>query len=269
MQKAVFLAITLAAVALAGCTDEPPSGTFTATTPAVDFSVAGLAVTVQPAENPYPAGDDDACQLDDVFGNVPDGPTCSDAVSTINMTPEGGTTLPEIGTGTPYSLYLMAGGEEYPLGNLDDHGQNHFDFSKEFPGEDFSGADEIQLRFGTAVVATTPGSGGTFSTLSEGLEAISAEVTFDGAQIDVTLTGVPNGTQLTAWLVDIPEEEGEDGEMVEGAPVHSVQFILSGDQTSYTLTEEEGFVGDYNEFHIHVGNSKINVAVAPIPQSAK
>lgn len=267
MQKAVFLAITIAAVALAGCTDEPPSGSFTATTPSSSYSEAGVAIDANPAQSGYPGEFPEetglsVCTLDAITDNDETGtaPTCEDAYTTVSFTPEGGTTLPLAGEPTGYTLFLIGSeGDEFELGALEHHGEGHYDFPEQTYDQDFSGAQEVQLRFGEVVVATAPGNGGGFA-LAEALLNISADVTFDGATIDVALSGVPENTPLVAWLVDIDEE---------GAKTHTVEFLLGSDQTSYTLTEEEGFVGDYEEFHIHVGASAINIAVAPIPQPAE
>lgn len=268
MQKAIFLAFTIAAVALAGCTDEPPSGTFTATTPQADYSVIGVSVEAQAAQNEYPADNPEdegqVCSADDIFDNDPTGMFpfyCEDAQSTVALTPSGGATLPLAGEPTGYSMFIIRDdGADFELGALDHHGEGHYDFpAQTYEGQDFSLAQEVQLRFGETVVATAPGNGGNFE-LAEGLQNISADVNFTGTEINVALTGVPENTPLVAWLVDIDEE---------GTKTHGVEFLLSSGETSYTLTEEEGLVADYEEFHIHVGASSINIAVAPIPQPAE
>lgn len=270
MKKALFLSLTIVSVALAGCTEEPQAGDFLATIGVADYSEAGIAITAQSAENTYPGGEDDACQADDVTGMIPQEEFyCSGASSTAAMTPEGGVTLSEVDSAIGYTLFLIDGINEFELGALDDHGNGHYAFPEQtYEDQDFSTADRVELRFGDMVIATAPGAGGAFA-LESSLNMMSADVTFDGADISVTLADAPTNATFTVWLVDIPEEEGDDGEMVQGDPVHAVAFEVSGTEpATYTLTEEEGFVGDYEEFHVHVGSegqTKINVLKTLIP----
>ncbi len=270
MQKALFLSLTIVAVALAGCTDEPQAGEFLATIGAADYSEVGIAITSQSAANEYPGDNAEACGADEITGQLPqDQFYCRDAVSTVALTPEGGATLPLVAESVGYSLFLIDGINEFELGSLDHHGNGHYDFPEQtYEDQDFGTADSVELRFGDIVIATASGTGGAFA-LESSLNMMSADVAFDGADITVTLADAPINATFTVWLIDIPEEEGEDGEMVQGEPVHAVAFEVSGTEpASYTLTAEEGFVGDYEEFHVHVGSegqTSINVLKTMIP----
>jgi hypothetical protein len=274
MNKALFLSLSLVAVAFAGCTDEPPSGIFTATAPAADYSTASIVVSSTPAANNYPGGnstgDEAECGADQVteIDTSSSAPQCTEATSNVSMTPAGGAVLPAVDSSTGYTLYLIkADDTEFVLGPMADHGPldggNHYDYpATEFLGEDFTGAKEVQIRFDATVVATAPGNGGQFE-LSQGLQDFEADVNFTGREISVTLKNTPADAAnvMVGWLINV-ETDVETGVVTK---THSVQILLAGNETMYTLTEAQGFVGDYEEFHVHVGASAINVAVAPIP----
>ncbi len=272
MNKALFVSLTLVALALAGCAEEPAHGTFVATTPAADYTTASVVIQSSPATNNYPGGGDDACDADQITENDPAGeaPRCEEAISTVTFQPEGGAVLPLAGS-EGYTLWLVRiDDSEFKLGDLEDHGPvdggGHYAFpATEYPGEDFTNYKEVQIRLGETTVVATQGAKlepNQYFEIAEHLDALEATITFEGAQIDVALANVPNGTPLVAWLVseDVDEETGEG----LGTYSHSVKFNLAGEQTSYTLTEAEGFVGDYKEFHIHVGGSSINVAKSSV-----
>ncbi len=269
MQKAIFLALTLATVALAGCADGPASGNFQVTESAADYRAAGIEIVSTPATNDYPQGGDEACGADAVGGQDPTGAfpySCQGASSTVAMVPEEGVTLPIAGD-IGYTLYLLdADRKEEELGTLEHHGNGHFAFPQQtYDNKDFSSGVTVQLRVGDTVVAVADAPNGNFDLFS-GLAAMTAGVSYEGATINVAMDGIPNNTALTVWLVDVPETENEDGDMVAGDPVHTVEFAVAGEFTTYTLTEAQGFVGDYEEFHVHITGTSINVLKIVIPE---
>ncbi len=257
MQKAILLSTLVFAAALAGCADEPPSGEFVASDPAPLADMASATLTVEPASNTYPANSPggEECDLDaftDAINENGGGgaaPSCEDPVSSV--------TGHFAALKTPamsWSVWLSSADAEFKLGDLTEAeaGPTHYDLAGEFPGQDLSGYDEMQLRDGETVIATAGGMGGDFSLAAE-LAAVSAAVSYSGKDITVTLTDAPNGTTLVAWLV------GEDAET--GEATHDESFVLGAGETMYTATKN---IADYSAFHIHVGSSTVNIAVAPI-----
>lgn len=261
MYKAFLLSTLMLVAALAGCTDDPPSGAFTATTPAAFADSASATLTVEPASNAYPVNDptggEQECDLDALteainavtsVAGLELLPTCDDPVSSV--------TGHFASLKTPamsYSVHLVGASGEFKLGDLTEAsaGPTHYDLAGEFPGQDLSGYDAMELRDGTTTIARAGGNGGNFE-LAEELEMVSAAVTYEGKDITVVLTDAPEGVSLVAWLVSTDEA---------GELVHEESFVLSGAESTYTAGMN---VADFTEFHVHVGTSKVNVAVATI-----
>lgn len=259
MQKVLPLALALLTVALAGCSDDAPSGEFSFQNHAV--GVEGTAQNEYTAFNDplggqlpdeVPAGD---CAQDQI-PNLPEDQRCTPAETSIMLA---FTELPDPEART-YSAYLVDSSgvtADKLLGTLTGDAASGFELNFT-EGEDYSNEEqytydlvEVRLDAPTAVpVASASASGGsqTFE-LNEGLvSGVDFTGTWTGSSLTVTVSGLNTTFAYEGWLV------AEGGEHVESFPVSN------GENTF----DAEAGIDTYAEFHIHVAGTKINVGVTTI-----
>lgn len=246
MQMQALTLTSLVALAfLAGCSDAPPAGDLVAAGTTLPYE--GTATNAyQAASSPDPTGNGlcapPAVPVDELH--------CVDAKTTITVHLM---ELPEP-DGNGYAVVLTGASGEKNLGNLVPATGGMYDFSYEID-EDYSTMyDTIQVRMGDFLYATAPAAeGAQVFSLAPGVNGVTATGSYDGKMLDVDVQGLPEGSSYTGRLYIL----GEDGVLNNVAT-----FDLAPGANHYE--DEDRNIGDYAEFHIHVGNSKINLYKATI-----
>ncbi|HUR25224.1 MAG TPA: hypothetical protein VM327_04315 [Candidatus Thermoplasmatota archaeon] len=247
MLRTTLVVLSLVLVtALAGCSKAPPSGQLSPGPAAL--AVDGTAkvdyvAKVRPASQvPNPTAQDALCPPSTAPSQVPH---CIDASSSFTIhfmalpAPDG-----------TYEVVLANATGEVPLGALMADANNMWELNKTVDGQDYTGAfDRIELRMGQFVVATSSAAEGdqTFA-LADGLNSVSATGTYRGKVLNVTVSGLPANTTYSGYLYTMDKESGL---LTRGEP-----FPVVNGPNEY---EAPVNIGDYAEFHIHVGSSMVNL----------
>lgn len=246
-----FVAIlALVCTALAGCSDGPESGALTAIPGTISVDGSTTENTYQAAVTPASDASNGAVQLctpDAVPEGTPgaDDFRCQDAFTSFKVHVM---TLPEP-DGNGYSVYY-AGGEfdGRQVGTMLNDGTGMYVLDKEFPGEDQSGKfDDLQVRMNDFVVATASG--------AQGSQAFVANSELTA----VTVTGTYSGRTLTLQVAGLPEGDGFIGRLYKPSQTGNltVAETFPVNNGAVEFESEKANIGDYTEFHIHVGDSKI------------
>lgn len=258
--RSLLIFISFAVVALAGCSDGPPSGDIGASSPAITFD-GSFSVEYIHADNGYDiagTGDgnfDQLCALDAVTEQVNDGagteilPTCTPPFTSINVTLH---EAPEPSM-DGYTLWLTGSeGDDRNVGTLGP-GEHGYVLSASYD-EDLDGMyATAELRHGELVVATAPANGGTWE-VADALNGVRFTGSYDGKDLTLDVSGLPGNATFTGWLVS------QDPETL--VMTHDVSFPIAADGAiEYAAAEN---IADYAEVHIHVTGSKINVGIASI-----
>lgn len=263
MQKVLPLALAILTVALAGCSDEAPSGAFafqnhsvalagTATNEYTEFSdpVGGQL------PDDAPAGTD--CAQDGAPPGSPiDDQKCTQPQTTISLV---FTQLPDP-EGKSYSAALVDASGTSPakdLGTLDAGagGSYSLNFTE---AEDYSNEEQygythilVSIVAGSNQVPVAVASADAGSQTFDIHEALTSGVDFDatwkGRDLSLTVSGLNSTFAYEGWLVS------DGGE-------HSESFAVSNGEVTHEAAMN---VGDYTEFHIHIAGTKVNVGVATI-----
>lgn len=260
MQKVLPLALALLTVALAGCSDDAPSGEFAFQNHAV--SVAGTAtneytafsdpvggqvpdpvpVGTDCAQDSAPGGDEQKCTQPKttialVFNQLPDPQgkeykaALIDASGTDPAKDLGSLTA---GAGGSYSLNFT---EPVDYSNEEQYSYTHILVSV------VAGSNPVPV----AIASADPGSQN--FDLHEALTTgVGFTATWTGKDLSLTVSGLNSTFAYTGWLVD------EGGE-------HTEEFAVTNGEVTHKAQKD---VGDYSEFHIHVAGTKVNVGVATI-----
>lgn len=263
MQKVLPLALALLTVALAGCSDEAPSGA---------FSFENHALTVEGATtNEYTAFSDPVgsnipgqvpagtnCAQDAVPDPVPVGDQkCTQAKTTISVVfaqlpdPQGknydAVLFDENGVSPVKSLGTLSAGEggSYSL---------NFTEAEDFSNEERFGYTHILVRVDVGstpvpVAAASADSGSqNFEIHWDLTSGLGFDATWEGKDLSLTVSGLNSTYAYQGWLVS------EGGE-------HSESFPVSNGEVEYTADRN---IDDYSAFHIHIAGTKVNVGVATI-----
>lgn len=249
--KPVLLLALLSLSFLAGCSDSPPSGDLAASTPALVIDgnvIVDYTAAVRPlGQLPSPLGDQ--CAPPEAPAPVPQ---CVDPASSFRIhfmalpTPDS----------NGYHVHLT-GAAARDLGAILPDEANMWELAVNLTEDVSAGVTGIELRMGTFVLATASGAEGTneFAVPDE-LAAVSATGSYKGKTLTVTVTGLPaNGTYM-GRLYTMDEESGllSPGEFFP---------VTSGTPTEH---KAELNIGNYAEFHVHVGTSSVNLLKADVPQ---
>ncbi len=254
--KSILVAFSVLAVALAGCSDDPPSGD-------ISGSRSGLTVDgtidleYQAANNPYPYA---GTELEALFACNPDalaGPagqeTCSDPYSIVSAHVM---TVPMPSSDGYKLYYTSSSGEEMEIGALTETG-GMYNLNQTFE-EDYSSFEEIHIRMGSLSIATaTNGAGSQTFAANQSLMGTSLGGSWKGKTLNLEVSGlpaVPSGVTFNGWLVSVDADTGEK--------THEEQFPIEGDgavsfKASKSLT-------NYDEVHVHVAGSQVNLAIADL-----
>lgn len=265
--RVMLLALTLSVVALAGCSDEPPSGSFSSTGNAVVVD-GNYTVEFQSFNNPVTGteGTQIECQQDQVVNADPTGMIPVEAC-TYPYTKAMGhiMELPEADS-QGYAVYFVDDSFTNPAFELDMLSANtmaDWSFDNEADCDDQFTDDgcnldglytHIEVRLVSqdlAVASAALSASGTFE-VAEVLRGVSFDATYSGSEITLTTTGIGNFT-VDGWLVSLDPETNEK--------VHEDRFTVTNGETVFDASND---ISDYAEVHLHVAGTKINVAVATI-----
>ena len=247
VNRAILFAALLAAVAFAGCADDAPAGTFISSGHALIMD-GSIDIDFQPFVDPLNNPDTNTQCAQDQIPALPAEQRCTQPYSYFNahfmsLSDPGmdGYTIVALGAdGVQEIIKLTEADGMYT-------GENNFTF-------DMAGLYSVlELRLGDFVLATAPATEGTqIFALADSAVRTQAEGTYAGMLLELTISGIPQNVTAMGWLV----ATGEGGEIT-----HDESFPVANGVVEHTAKIN---VGDYTAFHIHVGNSKVNIATAAI-----
>jgi hypothetical protein len=170
--------------------------------------------------------------------------------------------LPEPGTST-YSAWFVGPEGELEIGPLvfNEHGMHEsppqptWGVNVTFQGENLDGMYEsIEVRLGSQPVVRAPASAGTnaFAIVPE-LASVTATLSWVGMELTASVDGLPEGAEATAWLVVM--------DPIQGELVHETEFPVGNGTATATAPRP---IAEYAEFHVHLGDSKINLATTAL-----
>ncbi len=253
MHKVLLLSAMTIAVAFAGCTDAPPSGSFTASDHAVNVEGSidlAFQARVRNTDGTPLAGTPAEDNLCSPSGAPPNDYECVDPSTTAKAHIM---SIPQPST-DGYMLYWTNDTDELLIGALVENGTGMYELAETLFTEDHSGFTTVELRMGSAVIATAMNAEGAQAfEANQMLIGGSASVEWEGKDLTATVTGLMGNVSYTGWLVSTDE----NGELV-----HDESFGIAGDGT-YDFTAAMD-VGDYKEFHIHITGSKVNVVMGTV-----
>ena len=255
----------MAVVALAGCSDEAPSGDFSGGTSAV--TVEGNVETAEFVPFQSPIGDASMgnapenlqCALD---GTPPEADPvtgdykCTPASTTVSLHLM---TLPDPDGGTYKSFLLDSTGTltRLEMNDLEPAANGMYNMNwtaDEDHGDYDTVAVFLEKNSNLYEVATASASSGSAFSVSETLSSASVTATWTGRDLTLDVSGLGPYATYTGWLVDI----------TDGTAEHVEAFSVQNGTVEYSA---EATIGDYEEFHIHVGPSgatKLNVGIVQI-----
>ena len=259
--KPVLLTAVLALALLAGCADDAPKGTLTGTGSglAVDGSIVIEYTPFDSGGNPASqlpmgAGEPVQCAQDNSPQEPPAGVSyCTDASSSFHAhfmalpTPDS----------NGYHVVLVGPAGELDLGAISANEANMWDLANNQTSDLTGQYDTVQLRMGTFVLATASAAEGTNAfALAEGLAGVSVTGTFNAKTLNVTVAGLPEGGAYMGRLYTLDDESGllTPGDFFPVSATGSTEY-----------KDKELNIGDYAEFHVHVGTSSVNLLKVQIP----
>lgn len=238
---------------LAGCSDGPPSGDLVAIPGSLD-------VNGSTAENTYVArsgGQDNPaapgerlCPPEDVPQDAI--PLCVEASSHYKVH---FMSLPEP-AGDGYQVFQMGGAiEERSLCNLQRGTGDMWECEITKDGQDESSQFErLDLRMGDFTIASASSAGGSQAFVANpALSSVTVSGSYKGRTLSLDVQGLPAGPEYVGRFYT----RGISGNLTVA---ESFQVVAGAQE----LETELDNVGAYEEFHIHVGTSKIYVYQATI-----
>ena len=267
--RAMLVSVLTLAVALAGFSDDPPSGGFSRSGNAIVVD-GNYTVEFQEFVNPVSGteGTQLECQQDQIADADPTpGGLLPIEACTYPYTKAMGhiMSLPEA-DGQGYAVYFTDSGfsaEPLELAMLSGNSMLDwsFDNSSDCDGQ-FSDDgcnldtmyDTLEIRLVSQDLAVATGgisSSGTFE-VADAVKGVSFSASYDGKELTLTTSGIGNYT-VDGWLVSEDEETG--------ALTHADKFSVANGETIYEAPES---IDSYAQVHLHVAGTKINLAVATI-----
>lgn len=249
-----LLALSLILFAfLSGCSDGGPSGKLvTVAAPiAVDGTSSNMYVAAERPLNSTTMGAADQCTPSAVPPGTPlDEGRCTNPSSTFDIH---FMFLPEP-DGNGYGIFLVGGaiGERLlaPLGDLG-NGMMGMNITEE---TDLSGQFErLELRMGQFPLAAAPSAAGSQAfVVDANATKVAVTGSYKGKTLDIDVSGLPAKGPFVGRLYTL--------DATGNATVGESFPVISGSQSF----KSERNIGDYAEFHIHVGPSKINLYKATL-----
>ncbi len=265
MRTTLLVAVSILAVAFAGCTDEPPKGEFSSTGNALVMTGAVATFDSKDFNNPYPQTEGTLAECSQDDPNVPAQiQRCQRPYTVMDVN---FTNLPDP-QGKTYSVkfYSMASGAQEDISVLDNVHQmdgawmgtamfdNTADCSASKDSEACNKAnkfDSVVLYLDDILVASAALSSGAAFEFDAGLLGASFTGSFSGRDLTLTVAGLGNYT-YEAWLITAD---------ADGVLTHEEKFTVTNGETTFKAAMS---LDKYAGVHIHVANTKLNVAVATI-----
>lgn len=251
--QATLLGISLLTLALAGCADDPLTGTVSFRGSAIPVNgQADFEYTEFEGHTPNNEDEGELCAIDAITGSDPTGtlPTCQEAGTEIRIMLHEASEPNSDG----YTAYLV-GGDERMLGSLtpDDTGMYILEIGVE--SENLEGQyNSTEIRMGSLVIYSSATAEGTNAMeLASAATGSSFTGEFTDTELTLEVTGLPEGASYEGWLVSEDEETGE--------LIHAVSFPVTNGANTYTASQT---LDNYVEVHIHAAGSKVNFGIADI-----
>lgn len=259
MRFAMFLSLSLAAVALAGCSDDPAAGEFSSSGPAygIDGHVHSSEFQEFVDPTPQPLKDNGVMCLAD---NVPEVPPATDPLDSQRCTPAY-SELNYLFTTLPQATWTMAFTDsngvnpDLAAGALTDNGDGTFAWNYTQEGTYVMEThDQVTLYAGSTAVATSGLGSGDSLQVVEALSGIGYSATYSGRDVTVTVTGIDAEAPvaISGWLVLVDDA---------GAKTHEEQVTLAAGENTYTAGMA---IADFQEFHIHLAGTAVNLATGTV-----
>lgn len=248
-----FLALLTFAM-VAGCSDGPPAGDLVAKagTLSVDGSTSENTYTPESGGQPNPVpGQDRICATD------PTGQAVQPCVEAASHYKVHFMSLPEP-SGDGYAVYQVGGAiGERQLMTLAPTTGEMYEGEADKEADESTQFETLELRMGSFVVATASSAAGS--------QAFVADPVLGAVQV----TGSYKGHKLTLDVSGLPGENGNPefiGRLyranADGNVTVAESFVVVNGAQEYV--SKDANIGDYAEFHIHVGTSKIYVYQATL-----
>jgi len=260
--KGLLLAASLACTLVAGCAEDPPTGTLTDLGFNPGSPLMGkAAIDYQPFEGANPAGQAPQVggQLQCAQGQVPGSPVppCRGPWTDVKVN----ATLPKGGDGM-WSVWFVNATGESKVADLTE-AQAGTGTTSLFTGGANLTADHtgrystLELRLDGFRYATASAAEGTPDfTLATGADGVAVQ---NGAWSGKTLTGIISGLPENATFQGNLYVRGADG-AVAADPEETFAIAGNGPFT-YSSPRD---IAEFAEFHIHVGHSKVNLYKAVV-----
>jgi hypothetical protein len=263
MSSKMLALLGLSLLLLAGCSAKPPSGTLAP----VSYSLSGVDGTATITYTPFSSGGNPTgpvpvvgptaqCSQDGIVSMIPGYPQqsplqkCTPASTRVLISAK----LPAQGSAS-YTAYFVGGSAgEQVIGDLAASPDGALVVNKTFDVDLTGQHTGVEVRLQGFVAATTPTAGGPLAPANVG--GIAATGTFEGPKLTLTVSGLPeNGTYIGRLYTK------------DAAGVLAVResFSLKNGATSYTAKQD---IAQFAEFHIHVGDSLLNLYKATVKPDA-
>lgn len=238
-----ILTLSLLTVALlAGCSDGAPSGKLTAIPGTLTVDGSTTENTYVAAVYPYPTN---PVTNEPLCPASPPAEPCVDPSSHYKIH---FMSLPEP-SGDGYAIFQVGGTiGERSMANLLNEGGDMWGVEHTIDDEDQSTQfANFELRMGSFTVATASSAAGSQAFVaSPALSAVTVTGSYKGKTLDIDVQGLPADVEAVGRFYKL----GTTGNLTVGESFP----VIAGAQS---FTSEEGNIGDYVQFHIHVGTSKI------------
>ncbi len=266
MRTTLLVAVSILAVAFAGCTDEPPTGEFSSSGNALMMTGAVASFESQDFNNPYPQTEGTLAECAQDPQAQPPVQACERpyTVMTLNLS-----SLPAT-SGKIYSVkwYSMATGAQQDLDVLSGMdmpadgtwmaNEYTFDNTADCAASKDSDMcnkantyDSVVLYLDDILVASAPLSTGAAFEFDEGLLGASFTGSYSGKDLTLTVSGLGNYT-YEAWLISTDDA---------GVVTHEEKFTVVNGENTFTASQT---INKFSGVHIHVAGTKLNVAVASL-----
>ncbi len=264
MRTTLLVAVSILAVAFAGCTEEPPKGEFSSSGNALVLEGKVESFESRDFNNPYTQTDGTLLECAANDTQAPEQVercTYPNTVMTVNFT-----NLPDP-SGKTYTIKFNseAAGTEQDIAPLNIHemggawmGSYTFDNTADCASSKDNQAcnkansyDSVVLYLDDTLVASAGLSSGAAFAFDDDLLGASFTATYTGKDLTVTVSGLGNHT-YEGWLIKTDDA---------GVVTHEEKFTV---QNGENLLQAKETIDKYSGFHIHVAGTKLNVAVGSI-----
>ncbi len=257
--RVLMLTMTLAAVALAGCSDDPITGDFQSegSSLTIDGHVhSGAFVSFNDPTSQVGGPADQECladgappQADPAVGNY----RCTQASTEFNYM---FLQLPDIG-GFGWTMAFADSTGTNPMGTasaLTDNGDGTWAWNYTSDVNEKDMFDSVVLMMDGTVAATSGIEGSSALAIVDDLQGITFTGDYENKELTLTVEGIGeiNGFTYTAWLVTVDDA---------GVKTHGESFSVTDGENTFTATQN---IDKYQEVHIHVTGTQMNVAVGAL-----